>query len=37
MTFDRIEDLHRALDSGQVTCVALAEESLRRAASENPA
>ena len=36
MTFDRIEDLHRALDSGQVTCVALAEESLRRAATENP-
>lgn len=36
MTFDRIEDLHRALDSGQVTCVALAEESLRRAAKENP-
>ena len=36
MTFDRIEDLHRALDSGQVTCVALAEESLRRASEENP-
>jgi len=36
MTFDRIEDLRRALDSGQVTCVALAEESLRRAAEENP-
>lgn len=36
MTFDRIEDLHRALDSGQTTCAALAEDSLRRAAAENP-
>jgi Asp-tRNA(Asn)/Glu-tRNA(Gln) amidotransferase A subunit family amidase len=36
MTFDRIEDLHRALDSGQTTCAALAEEALRRAESENP-
>ncbi|MEY3941933.1 MAG: hypothetical protein RIR07_819 [Bacteroidota bacterium] len=36
MTFDRIEDLHRALDSGQTTCAALAEEALRRAEAENP-
>jgi aspartyl-tRNA(Asn)/glutamyl-tRNA(Gln) amidotransferase subunit A len=36
MTFDRIEDLHRALDSGQTTCAALAEDSLRQAAAENP-
>ncbi len=36
MTFDRIEDLHRALDSGQTTCAKLAEEALRRASEENP-
>jgi len=36
MTFHRVEDLHRALDSGQTTCVQLVQESLRKARAENP-
>jgi len=36
MTFRRVEDLHRALDSGQTTCVQLVQESLRKARAENP-